>query len=221
MKRLLYGFAGLVGLIGILAVGVVVFADPMVTRAINEAAPRVLHVDTRVESCRLSLLKGAVTLQGIELKNPEGFQSPRMVYLEELSVSLSPQSLLGDRIRVRDVKIRGVDLVYEEAGFGRSNLSVFASRLKEQMNPHGPLLGESEPADKKAMTIDRVRVEGGRVTVSAVISRGKGIVLPLPPLEIRDIGKRSRMDVSEAVSEALRRLGRAALDTTGGAFDFD
>jgi len=221
MKRLLYAFAGLVCLVGLLAVAMVFFADPMITRAVNEAGPRLLHVDTKVESCRLSLLKGAVTLRGIELKNPEGFQTPRMVYLEELSVSVSPGSLLGDWIHVRDIEIRGVDLTYEEAGFGRSNFSVFASRLKEKMDRKGPLLGESEPSDHTALTIDRLRVEGGRVTVSSVISRGKGIVLPLPPLEVRDVGKGSRMSVSEVVSEALRRLGRKALDTTGGAFGLD
>ena len=221
MKRLLYWAAGFAGLVGVLAITVVVFADPMITRAINEAGPRLLHVDTRVEACRLSLLKGAVTLRGVELKNPEGFRTPRMVYLEELSVSVSPLSLLGDRICIRDIEILGVDLVYEEAGFGRSNLSVFASRLREGRNRQGPLLGESQAPEKKALTIDHLRVRGGRVTVSAVISRGKGIVLPLPPLEIRNIGKGSRMSVSETLSEALRRLGQAALATSGGAFDLD
>ncbi|MGD8386641.1 MAG: AsmA family protein [Desulfobacteraceae bacterium] len=221
MKRLLYALVGLVCLVGILAIAVVFFADPMITRAINEAGPRLLHVDTRVEACRLSLLKGEVTLEGIELKNPEGFRTPRMVYLEELSISVSPASLLGDWIHVRDIEIRGVDLVYEEAGFGRSNLSVFADRLKERMDRKGPLLGESEASNHTALTIDRLRVEGGRVTVSAVISQGKGIVLPLPPLEVRDIGKGARKGVSEVVSEALRRLGQKALGTTGGALGFD
>lgn len=221
MKKLLYGLAGFVGLLVALAIAVVVFVDPMITRAINEAGDRVMHVDTRVEACRLSLLKGVVTLRGIELKNPEGFQAPRMIYLEELSVTVSPWSLLGDRIHVRDVEIRGVDLVYEEAGFGRSNLSVFVNGLRERVNRRDPLLGESEAPEKKSLIIDRIWVEGGRVTVSAVTSRGKGIVLPLPPVEIRDIGRGSRMGASEAVSQALRRLGQAALDTTGGAVDFD
>jgi len=215
MKKVFFWLVGTLAFLFAVAAVMVLFADSMITKAINEAGHRVLNVGTHVDSCRLSLLKSTLTFSGIELKNPEGFRSPRMVYLEEISLSLAPASLLKDRVRVTDVEIRGADLTYEAAGFGRSNLSVFMEDLRQRLDSDGPLLGNPEPGDKKAVTIDRLRLEGGRVKLVAVFSKGKGIVLPLPPMEILDIGKDRNMGVSEAVAEILRRLGRSALSTAG------
>ena len=221
MKRVFFWLIGTLAFVCVAAAAVVIFADTMITKAINEAGYRVLNVETHLDSCHLSLLKGTLTLCGFELKNPEGFRSPRMVYLEQISISLAPGSLLRDRVRVTGVEIRGADLTYEAAGFGRSNLSVFMEDLKHRLNAGEPLLADPKPDDKKTVTIDQVNLEGGRVTLLAVFSKGKGIVLPLPPLEIRDIGKDRNLGISEAVAEVLRRLGRAALATAGKPASLD
>lgn len=211
---MLFWIAGVTALGLVLALALVVFADNVITRAINESGHRFLNVETRVESCHLSLLNGSLSLCGIELKNPEGFKSPRMVYLEEIYLSLALTSLFKNRIQVKDVQILGTELTYEVVGFGRSNLSVFRDGLRKQLNRNGPFLEGDEAGRKgKSVIIDRLRVEGGRVTLSAVFSQGQGIVLALPPLELRDIGKDRPMDISEAVSEVLRKLGQAALST--------
>ena len=215
MKKVFFWLVGTLAFAAAAAAAMIVFADSVIAKAINEAGHRVLNVETHVDSCHLSLLKSTLTLSGIELKNPEGFRSPRMVYLEEISLSMAPASLLEDRVRVTEVEIRGADLTYEAAGFGRSNLSVFMEDLRRRLDSGHPLLGDRDPGDKKAISIDRLHLEGGQVTLQAVFSKGKGIVLPLPPLEIRDIGKDRDMGVSEAVAEILRRLGLAALSTAG------
>ncbi len=211
---MLFWIAGAAALGLVFALALVVFADNVLTRAINDSGHRFLNVETRVESCRLSLLNGSLSLRGIELKNPEGFKSPRMVYLEEISLSLALTSLFKDRIQIKDVRILGTELTYEIVGFGRSNLSVFMDGLRKQLHRNGPFLEKNEAERKrKSVVIDRLSVEGGRVTLSAVFSQGQGIVLALPPLELRDIGKDRPMSVSEAVSEVLRKLGHAALST--------
>ncbi len=214
MKPLLLWIIGIACLGLALGLALVVFADKVLTRAINESGHRVLNVETHVDSCRLSLWKGSVALSGIELKNPEGFKSPRMVYLDRISLRLSPSSLLRDRVHVQEVEIEGAELTYEVVGFGRSNLSVFMEGLKRRSERNiPPLGGREEESHTKSVMIERIRVENGRVTLSAVFSRGRSIVMSLPSIELRDIGKDRPVSVSEAVSEVLRRLGRAALST--------
>ncbi len=217
MKRLLF-WACVVIAIG-LAVGAagVIFADTVITRAINEFGHRALNVEARVEKCRVSLLKGTLTLHGIELKNPVGFKAPRMVFLEQISLALAPSTLLKELVHVRSVEISGVELTYEAAGFGRSNLSVFLDGLKGRFRREGISLGRSGNEESRNVVIDRILVEGGRVSLSEVSSRGRGIIIPLPSMEIHDIGKDRPMTVSEAVSEVLRRLGQVALSSTGGS----
>ena len=212
MKRLCLWIGAAILLVLVACLAAVLFADTVITRAINESGHRVLEVETRVESVHLSLLKRTLTLSGIELKNPEGFETPRMVYLEQISLRVDPASLVTDRIRVREVEIRGAELTYEAVGFGRSNLTVFVEGLRNRLKQGVPLLGHAgEGATKKTVTIGRLSVTGGRVSLSAAFSGSEGIVLPLPPLELHDIGEGRAMGLSEAVAEVLRKLGHAAL----------
>lgn len=216
MKRLFF-WVCVVLAVG-LAVGAagVIFADTVITRAINEFGHQALNVETHVETCRVSLLKGKLTLKGIELKNPVGFKAPRMVYLEQISFALAPFTLFKELVHVRSVEIIGVELTYEAAGFGRSNLSVFMDDLRGRLKQGGISLGRSGNEQSKTVVIDRLLVEGGRLSLSEVSSRGRGIIIPLPPIEIYDIGRERPTTVSEAVSEVLRQLGQAALSTAGG-----
>jgi len=216
MKRLCLWISGAALLLLVACLVAVLFADSLITRAINESGHRFLDVGTRVESVRLSLWKRTLTLSGIELKNPEGFETPRMVYLEQISLRVDPASLVKDRIRVREVEIRGAELTYEAVGFGRSNLSVFLEGLRHRLKQGVPLLERAGKAtSKKTVTIERLSVTGGRVSLSAAFSGSEGIVLPLPPLVLHDIGEGRAMGLSEAVAEVLRKLGHAALSATG------
>ncbi len=216
MKRLVFWICVVLA-VGLVAVAAgLIFADSVITRAINEFGHRALGVEARVETCRVSILKGTIQLQGIELKNPEGFKAPRMVYLEHISLDLAPSTLFKELVHVRSVEIRGVELTYESVGFGRSNLSVFMDDLRGRLRREGISLGRSGSEKPKTVVIDLLRVEGGRVALSEVSSRSRGIIITLPPMQIHDIGKDRPTTVSEAVSEVLRRLGQAALSTTGG-----
>jgi hypothetical protein len=213
MKRLNLWIGGTLAFLLLLGLLGLLFADTVITRAINESGHRLLDVESRVESARLSLFKRTLTLSGIELKNPEGFETPRMVYLEQISLRVDPASLWGDCIRIREVEIRGADLTYETVGFGRSNLSMFVKSLRDRLRGGASLLGPGDDGRRKTLSIERLSVAGGRVTLSAAFSRSEGVVLPVPPIELRDIGGDCNMGVSEAVAEVLRRLGHAALST--------
>jgi uncharacterized protein involved in outer membrane biogenesis len=215
MKRFCVWIGGTALLLLVAGLVAVLFADAMITRAINESGHRVLDVETRVESVRLSLWKRTLTLSGIELKNPEGFETPRMVYLEQISLKVDPVSLAKDHIRLREVEIRGAELTYEAVGFGRSNLSVFVDGLRNRLERGVPLLGRGgEVTRKKTVTIGRLSVAGGRVSLSAAFSGSEGIVLPLPPLVLHDIGEGRSMGLSEAVAVVLQELGHSALSAT-------
>gem|GEM_PF-3554052 len=215
MKKVFVWVLGTLVVICAAAAALMVFADSVLTKAINEGGHRILNVETHVDTCRLSLLTGTLTLSGIELKNPEGFRSPRMVHLEQISLTISPRTILTDRVRVKEVEIRGADLTYEAAGFGQSNLSVFMEDLRSRLDSGPGLRRNTAPGDRKTVTIDRFHVEGGRVTLQAVFSKGKPVVLPLPPVLILNIGKYRNMGFPEAVAEVLRQLGHAALSTAG------
>lgn len=209
MKKLLAWLGWLLAFFGAFALTAVIFADTVLTKIINRAGCKVTHVETQVKETDLSFRKGLLVLNGIELKNPEGFKTPRMIYVERLSLVVSPKSLLRNQIAVKKIELSGAELTYEAAGFGQSNFSVFVEDLRKRTRRHrwnGQPRGE-----ERFVTIDHLSVEGGRVTLSAVFSKGKGIILPLPPIDIHDIGKDKKLGVSEAVVEVLRLLGLSAL----------
>ncbi len=209
IKTMLVWLAVLGAVAALIAGAGVLFADEIIVGLINRGGHKVFHVETRVEDCELSLLKGTLNLQGVELANPEGFKAPRMIYVEEIFVSVEPRTIFTESIRVNSLEISGMDLSYQAAGFGRSNLSVFLRDVREHTGGV-PILGGGEGSGK-SVVIDRILLQGGRITLSAVMTDGKGLVLPMPQIELHDIGKDSPMGFSQAAGEILRRLGEAAL----------
>lgn len=186
-----------------------VFADVIITRLINNGAHKLLNIEAGVEKCDLSLMKGSLTLYGMELQNPDGFKSSRMIHIQQIHVSMMPRTVLSECIRIKNVEIMGMDLNYEAAGFGRSNLSVFLRDLRDHISGL-PILGGDDGEDKRVI-IDRILLQGGRITLSTVMGGSGGVSLPMPPVELYDIGKDSPMGPSQVVAEVLRRLGEEAV----------
>lgn len=216
MKRLLFWISMIFAVLLVMGIAGALFADTIATHALNRFGHSALNVETRIGTCRVSLLRGTLTLEGIELKNPVGFKSPRLAYLDHILISLEPSSVFREVLQVRSIEIGGLDLTYEAAGFGRSNLSVFIDDLRGNLRGGNISLGDSGSSKAKKIVIDHFLVEGGRISLSEVTSPGRGIILTLPPMVIHDIGKDRQTSVSEAVSEVLRRLGNSALTAAGG-----
>lgn len=164
-----------------------------------------------LNSADVSLSSGEGTLKGLVVGNPEGFATPSAFELGEVSVKLDTSSLTTDTIVVKEVVIHAPKVTYELNGSLSSNLSKIQSNVDEYTRRltgglagggkgdgsgggkgggkgDGTGGGKADSGGKK-FVIETLRVEGGRVQLSATIAKGGSIGADIAPIEMHDIGK--------------------------------
>ena len=176
-------------------------------------------------------------LDGVVVGPPEGFDA-NVFEMQNLRVDLDTASLFAGKdepIVIRDITVEGPFVTYELKGI-RDNLHKLLSNL-------GADDGEEEPEEEAKDGKDEAK-EGGRkvviehflfkdAKVRVAVAGGKGAVVPLPDIELADIGKNSdgatALDATGqilrqitvgtvvAVKDVLVDLGAAAVDAAAAA----
>ena len=196
----------LVGLVVFLALllAVVQYAlGPIVRTTAEKLGPSVLGTRVDVTNAHMRVLSGLVRMEGVVVGPPEGFDA-NVFEMQNFRVDLDTASLFGgadEPILIRDITIEGPFVTYELKGI-RDNLHKLLANLGADDD------GEEKPEEKK----EEQKKEGGRkvviehflfkdAKVRVAVAGGKGAVVPLPDIELKDIGRSSG--------------GATALDATG------
>ena len=213
----------LVGIVVVLAVLVLVlqFAlGPIIKEAAERGGPMMLGTRVDVTNAYTRILSGVVRLEGVVVGPPEGFDA-NVFEMQNFRFDLDPASLLGgpdDPIVIRDITVEGPFVTYELKGL-KDNLHKLLSNL-------GTDDGE-KPEEEKAE--DKEKKEGGRkvviehflfkdAKVRVAVANGKGLPIPLPDIELRDIGKASGGATAlDAVGQILRQITVGTVKAAAGA----
>ena len=155
----------------------------IITSAVNTVGPSVLKVPVHVQEVQCHIFRGKLHIKNLVLGNPEGFSEPSMFVLGELVVSLAPASLFSNTIHIKEILITAPQITFEQTLRG-NNIGALQKNLeseppKEEANK--PAQGKSQ----KKVVIDHVLVSNGKIT----LKMGVGGSLPLPDIELKDIGK--------------------------------
>ena len=231
----------LVGFVVFLAVLLLVLQyalGPIVKTTAEKLGPSVLGTRVDVTNAHMRILSGLVRMEGVVVGPPEGFDA-NVFEMQNLRVDLDTASLLGEAdepIVVRDITIEGPFVTYELKGI-RDNLHKLLSNLGADDD------GEEKPEEEEKESPEEEK-EGGRkvviehflfkdAKVRVAVAGGKGAVVPLPDIELKDIGRSSGgATVLDATGQILRQitggtvvavkdvlvdLGGAAVDAAAGA----
>ena len=229
--------AGLVVVLAVLLLVLQYALGPIVKTTAEQLGPNVLGTRVDVTNAHLRILSGLVKMEGVVVGPPEGFDA-NVFEMQNFRVDLDTASLLGgadEPIVIRDITIEGPFVTYELKGI-RDNLHKLLSNL-------GADDGEEKPEEEKKEEPEEKK-EGGRkvviehflfkdAKVRVAVAGGKGAVVPLPDIELKDIGKSSggatALDATGqilrqitvgtvvAVKDVLADLGAAAVDAAVGA----
>lgn len=188
---------------------------PIVKTAVNRAAPALMGVPVSVGDVSVALRRGEITLDNLVVGNPPGFDTPFLFKLDKLHVDVELASLLSHRVHVRSVVVEAPQVWYERTLAG-SNLKAFQAQQAATADDDAAQQAEASPetagkSPARTVLIDLVQVKQGRVG----LKMGVGGEIPLPSVELRDIGK----DEPDGVTwgEALQRIVTAVLSTVTDA----
>ena len=177
--------------------------DSQVASAIRAYGSEIAGAPVSLSDVRIVVADGAATLHGLVVGNPPGFRTAHALSLDEVSLKLDVGSLTTDVIRIKEMSIVKPDVTYEYT-LGGSNLDVLQRNAERYVAGHGDgKSGPTQGSPGKKLVIEHVYIKSGTVNVSADMLNGKAVVVPLPDLQMRDIGKQSN---GATVGEAMKNI---------------
>ena len=191
----------LIGVVGIIAVALVGLSlDALVKGGIETMGPRILGVPVMLEDVDITLPSGTTMQAGLTrlvVNNPEGYETAFAVSLPEVRVHVDWNSLLTDTVIVEEVLIIAPAVTFEWSLQG-SNLGAIHENVKrntrsdpDDNNREKAQSDEEGEEFDKSVHIKKVTVKNAIINVSFVGGQSEVTQLPLPDLELRDIGNPS------------------------------
>ncbi|MDD5326191.1 MAG: AsmA family protein [Phycisphaerae bacterium] len=187
-----------------------IFAEYAIKIAIETAATKTLNVGVSVGDIDLSIMAGRLGISNLSINNPAGYQYKKMLELKEGSVSVDIKSLLSDVVKIRELKLDGVNVVLEQRGISNNiNDVIKAIPAKEGK--------ASEPSGKK-LHIDKLEILNVTVEAKLLPIPGKTdtITLKLDPIVMTDLGSDNKLDTAKLSSKILLAIAAGVADKGTG-----
>lgn len=211
MKKL-FIISGIV--VAVIVVGVLMLVgkiNPIVKSGVEKAGPVILKAPVTLDGVNISFFSGSGELKGFTVGNPKGYKTPYAFSMDRLKIDLDVKSVTSDKIHIKDITIDSPNIIFE-GGFGKSNLSQLKANASE-------FAGAGDEGSKKEggsgsgkkMIVDHIQIDNGSISVSMGILQGQKLTVPLPKIELNDIGKDKDATISDVVGEILAAVNKAVI----------
>jgi len=222
MKKLLIRILiGLVVLVILVVVAIGLFLDGAIKKGVETIGPQIAKVDIKLDSVNLSLLSGSAKIKGLIVGNPEGYKTPNAISVGSTSVSVSPGSLLSDKIVVKSIRVESPEITFE-GGLGGNNLSKILDNVNavaggaDQTAPKETAPKESKPGKK--LQVDDFLITGAKVKVSIKGTGGFAAPVPIPDIHFTNLGDGpDGITPAELAKKVIAEVTQGAVKAAAGA----
>jgi hypothetical protein len=189
----------------VLAVIVAYFSlNSIVAGGIRTFGTKATGTKVEVQSVNISPFAGSLEIKGLCVANPKDYKSENAFALGRFHVNMDLKSIFSDKIIINEVLIDETAIDYEPSVSKGSNLqeindNISAYTASEKTQDETP----SQTAEKKAgkrVVIKYLLMQNGSITVSSSLLKNS-IKVPMPKLEMRDIGEDGDKSASETFQE--------------------
>ncbi len=172
-KWILRIFLALVVLIMVGLVALYFGRNPLVIAGVERGGEFATSQKTALTDANLAIFQGALTLNGLNIANPQGagYQGANFLTMKTCAVTMEPGSVLTDTVVVDRIDIDGLDITLEQNGV-KSNLSDIMDAINKNTASTG---NSSNTSPGKKLKIGEVSITNIMVHVHAA---------PLPSLDL-------------------------------------
>jgi hypothetical protein len=208
MRKILKLLIALAVLVVGVAVGLTLFLDRGIKRAVEVVGPRLTMVDVRLERVDLSLVSGRVELEGLFIGNPEGYQSASAIELGSMVLAARPSSFFSDKVVVKTLDLAGPMITFE-GGLQDNNLrkildNVNASTEGRRSSDRGD---RDESVDEGLkLQVDELVVADGKVQVWMNVLGGRATTIDLPEIRMTNLGSGPEGITTAELTDRLLRV---------------
>jgi hypothetical protein len=214
-----------VGVVLLLVVVLMLSLGQIIKAGVNTAGPKLAKVPVHLNSVVVNPLTGMVRIKGLVVGNPEGFNTPSAMELNDFKLNIKMSSLFSKAIVIEEILIDAPQITFEK-GLKSSNLSTLQANLapKDAAAPKPEAAPDVKPAEKKKaakkVIIEDFQLNGAKVNVTITALGGKKMTLPLPDIHMKDIGKDSGgANPAEVISEVFDSISKAVMGAVSSAGD--
>lgn len=212
-----------VGVILILVVVLMLSLGQIIKTAVNTAGPKLAGVPVHLNSVVVNPLTGMVRIKGLVVGNPEGFNTPSAMELNDFKLNIKMSSLFSKAIVIEEILIDAPQITFEKS-LKSSNLSTLQANLAPKTaatpKPEAAPAPEKKKGAAKKIIIEDFQLNGAKVNVTITALGGKKMTLPLPNIHMKDIGKDSDgANPAEVISEVFDSITKAVMGAVSSAGD--
>lgn len=211
-------------------VGVTLFLDAGVKKAVEHVGPQLTKTAVRLDGVDLSLLSGRMELKGLFVGNPAGYKAASAITLGHAVLDLKPTSLFADKVIIETLDLRAPEITLE-GGLKDNNLTRILANLDAAA-------GDAEPAGDATtkVQVDELVVREARVSAHVNVLGGQTLTLTLPDIRLTELGTgpdgitvasmsdkllklilaRATEAVGQALAEAAGKAGEDAVNKAAG-----
>ena len=149
---------------------------------------------------------GKIIVKGLTVENPEDYEIKNAIKIEKMTIMMNLGSIYSDLKAADAIEIRGLELTYE-FGMSSNNLDKILSNIKAG----GETEHSSGTSQGARYFIKKMTIRDSKIKLAATILGSHSISVPLPALEIQNIGTWDNgLALKEVMVEVFTRLAEAA-----------
>jgi len=193
-KILLIGGIGLLVLILVAVIVVGLSLGKIVKEGVNRIGPKITQTTLTVDAVDVSLLAGSARVKDLIVGNPGGYNAPNAISVGLAAVSVSPMSVLSDKIVVKSIRVDSPEITFEGSLSG-NNLSKIMDNVNGVAKNGGPestnTTATASGKPGKKIEVDDILITGAKVHGTLVLFGGKELTLaslPLPDIHLANLG---------------------------------
>lgn len=158
--------------------------DGLVRAAIETYGSEMTRADVSVGSVSIDIANGECVIRSFVVGNPQGFSSPYAFKVDEFKLGLDPTTIAEDVILVKTIAIQSPEVFYEK-GERMTNFDAIQKNIAEYVGPSEQASSE----EGKKLIVDEFKMHGAKVQASAPFITGKPVMVNLPDMKMRNLGK--------------------------------
>jgi len=216
-KKILALIGVLLLIIVIAGVVALVYLDQIAKTAIEKSGAYALGVDTTVERVDLSLFGGEASVNGLQIDNPAGYQTPHFMKLENMNAAVTLGSLRQQTVEAPHLRLKTLNMHLEKRE-GKANYQVLLDNL-QRLQADKPAEQDAPPPDSDAggktfivreLLIEDIHVDVDLLPVGGSITRTQ---VQIPQIRLENVGggEEGGLRMSELTGVIVRAVFDAIL----------
>lgn len=190
----------------VLAAGFFLIGDYLITAGVENGGSAALGVPVKVSGVHLSVLRGVVTIDDLQVANPPGYKNEYMLELGHGKVEVDIRSLLSDTVHIRQINLDGINLAIEQKMLS-SNVKDLLGGMKVKGKSAGANKPEAQAKEPgKKLVVDQLDITNTEARLVATMGASGGTNVKLSPIRMSNLGSNRPLSVAELTTKVFAAI---------------